>query len=150
MNDDINFKGKSYTIPMEITVLPSDDPKKLRLNWCIYEEMGCEIFKASKGWAKILRELMPCYGYVTEALEKRYAIRGLKGIKIGGSIVVGHLFGWEEVKVTEVDYQKKTGMAESETAVFPLEWTKRRGWVNTCMINKNCLENPCLKIDDKK
>jgi hypothetical protein len=30
----------AFAIRQDITVLPADDPKKLRLGWVIYEEVG--------------------------------------------------------------------------------------------------------------
>ena len=36
MNNEID----SYPVRQDITVLPADDPKKLRLGWVIYEEVG--------------------------------------------------------------------------------------------------------------
>jgi hypothetical protein len=33
----------AFPIRQDITVLPADDPKKLRLGWVIYEEVGIAI-----------------------------------------------------------------------------------------------------------
>ena len=33
----------AFPIRQDITVLPADDPKKLRLGWVIYEEIGIVI-----------------------------------------------------------------------------------------------------------
>jgi hypothetical protein len=130
-------KFGNVNIEQDITVLPADNGN-YKLNWYCYEEQGCEIFKALKGWGKIFIDLMPD-GYITEALEKRYTIKGLKDINVGDVIVVSHFFGLEEVKITKIDYDKAEGLAESETTLYPLEYSKRRGWINSMMINKNCI-----------
>ena len=39
-------------IRQDITVIEGDDTKKLKINWCVYEYQGCEVFSYFDGWVK--------------------------------------------------------------------------------------------------
>jgi len=121
----------------DITVLPADDPKRRLIGWTVSYEQGMEIMKPFKGWIGELVARLKAVGYYGDVVS-RHAVRSLRGIRKGDKVISFHLLGPEPTTVTEVDYRKKTASAESKYNLYPLKYSKRRGWTATCVINKRC------------
>jgi len=118
---DKKHTGK-YDIPMEHTVLPEDKALPIKLPWKIIEYQGTEIFKPFKGWVKKFQKEVDkhnCYGRLLD----KYAIKKLKGIKLGDEVIVSGFIGdLGEANITELDYETKEGTAENEFYWFPLKF----------------------------
>lgn len=132
---------KVFPIRQDITVLPADKGKKMKLGWKIYEYRGCEVFKPFKGWVDKFNKSLDKDGNYGHLLEK-YAIHKLEGLKEGDTVIVGTLVGLDEATVTSIDYDKKEAMARNEFNWYPLEFggDDRNAWVVTMGFNNCCLE----------
>lgn len=114
----------AYPIRQDITVLPADDPAKLRLGWVIHERLGIEILPFDPLVSTI------------EDLERLQPITQEDGIKEGDQIFVHSISGWAVATVARTD--TRPFYAETECNEYVLEFDRddRHCWVSTCQISK--------------
>lgn len=141
-----------FPIRSEITVIPADENKNLKLGWKCYEQKGGEIFKASQlnlkdGEEITLKKIRELVKPDMEA-EKEGIFRDIGSltnfddIKVGDRIICGGFFGWLLPVISEIDEKDQTAIAEDEGNVYWLEFAKddRKCWINWGQANKKAIE----------
>jgi hypothetical protein len=154
---------------MPITVLPPDDPKKLRLGWYIYERSGFELPNLSAffrnggslgGVSSLVDGAWPAEwrfesydgagsGMSVLCGNERVIIPYAKGagdILVGDTVIVMSLMGPAVATVTKIEFPK--AMAETESCLYPLAYGDDDGmcWLCKSQISKGCL-NSLTRLD---
>ncbi len=142
----------AFPVRQDITVLPADDPAKLKLGWKIYESIGSPIRRIING-----EGLTPEQKYFDNKWPRdqednpihHAKIDSEDGIAEGDEVLVKDIFDYH-YEPTTITKRDGKFYAENECRLNALEFRKnidhpdfpdeKPVWISTCCINKACLD----------
>ena len=160
IRDSIGWTGQKMPVPMrpvpintDLKVIPAS-PGPTRLNFKVYEHIGCEVLlpmrpveearrllrrvldggksiwsiTGGSSWCRSIRR--PVFSVVTS----------IDGIKVGDELLMPTLFGFDWAPVTSIIGDSAS--AENENLLWPMEFGKddRHAWVSVGCINRQAIE----------
>jgi len=140
------LKDDVWPIRQDITVLPSDDPEKYKLDFVVYEYIGCEIFPITEemiGWP----EQKLCDSRMWDRDENgvllyQKPITKKEGLYAGMQVLVKTIFDYHWAIATVTMSLDGSFRAEIESYYYILEFggDDRNCWVASCCVNKEAIK----------